>query len=741
VAELPTYTSTALIEPAPVVSSAPVWQSVQKIGSALGQIGEEEKLKENKIILESNKYEAGADVLKNASKYYIEASQMESPKDGLDYFNKSMDGFAKGTLTNVKDKENKIFIQNLLSHQTNKYNLQLNNKIVKQTQNEAFLKFTSSFNQFSNQMSNDFYNGDHNGGMTYYTKSQDMVNDGVRSGYLDKERASVYEAHLDDEMHKQVVLGQYITHKKSGTQKQFEKSFFQGNSFNSWFSATGKQRMRSMFRNIDKQFAQEDGFNQATYDEHKKQLVFDAYNGRGLDKESLANMYAVAPKKYQALSNYIQDAHINFTMYDANRFSTQTTLKNKISELTSEDNIPASERQHEINLDVAKRLKDHLTELQGNPAHTIEGYPAYKKMFQSTINQYPKYSKLFTESVAKLRFEKTLGIKDKNIRVLNNSDARKVVSDIKKWGLGQQADKISQYVQQYPPQSKAYVIRDLQKNGLPQATQYTIRITQSPEFRHYAPDAILSWSKPNGIKDYSGILEKEGLTAEKLMQRINKANSIKNYADVLYGMGGNINKPLNSYLSHAQLLAAQLMQSQNMNSETAANLSGQILNAGMKFDNYKGYTYFHPNDVSSNSVHGSFSYLQHLAFNSDLKIPAGIIGTMPNLLPKQYKNTLLANSHFIPTADQRGLILVDHSGSPVKTVDNKEFIVNFKKLQDHTSDFYKNSIKYNLMHNVPPIIEGGLELFPAILSGDIKKIINIGTKTLPKQLGVGLDER
>lgn len=731
-AELPTYTSTALIEPAPVVSSAPVWQSVQKIGSALGQIGEEEQLKQNKIQLEANRYEAGADVLKNASKYYIEASQMKDPQEGLDFFNKSMDGFAKGTLTNVKDKENKIFIQNLLSHQTNKYNLQLNNKVVKQAQNEAFLKFTSSFDQFSNQMSNDFYNGDHNAGMTFYTKSQDMINDGVRSGYLDKERASIYEAHLDDEMHKQVVLGQYITHKKSGTQKQFEKSFFQGTSFNSWFSATGKQRMRSMFRTIDKQFAQEDGFNQATYDEHKKQLVFDAYHGRGLDKESLANMYAVAPKKYQALSNSIQDAHINFTMYDANRFSTPTALKNKISELTSEDNIPASERQHEINLDVAKRLKNHLTELQENPAHTVEEYPAYKKMFQSTIDQYPKYSKLFTESVAKLRFERTLGVEDKNIRVLNNSDAREVVNDFKQIPLGKQPDKISQYVQQYPAQSRQYVIRDLQKNGLPQASQFTIRITQSPEFRQYAPDAITAWSKPNGIKDYSGILEKENLTSQKLMQIVNNANSVKQYASVLYGMGGDINKPLNSYLSHVQLLAAQLMQSQNMNAKTASNLAGQTLNAGMTFDNYKGYTYFHPNDVSSSSVHGGFAYLQHLAFNSDLKIPIGIRGTMPNLLPEQYKNTLLANSHFIPTADQRGLILVDHSGSPIRTVDKKEFIVNFKKLQDKTSDFYKNSIKYNLMHRVPPLIEGGLELFPAI---------KIGTKTLPEQLGVGLGER
>jgi hypothetical protein len=701
------YESSVPIQPAPVVSSAPVWDAVSKLAGNLEKTVGTIAIKEKEIALEANKYDSATQIAHQSTDAYLKASRNPNVEQGMNEFHSAMNGIATGILSQTPER-NIPYVKRMLVYHAEKFNAIFARRESQQSQAIAYNKLVKAYDVHINQMSNDFYNGNQHNGKVLHGQITNMINDGIKTGLLDASRGALFSKHLESKFRESTVLGQYRAAINNGTQKEFRKKFMKG--YNSWFDVSGKERMLNQFDSLDNQKAAKDGINAATYDLIKKQLVYDVYNGRPLNTGKLADLIAASSKRAPTTLNDINNAKEQYNITSPVKYGTLTDIQSKIHWLEDPNNIPKDVNEASNNLKAAIFLKNYYKKLINDPVQTIQENPAYKEKLQEI-----KATGEITPTQLNISFQRQMGFKDEQIHALDTNTTHQVITALQTMPLENQIGQLDRFLDAHATSSRHFIIKDLQRAGLPLASQYLYRISKStnPQIQNMTIPAAIAWNHIQTIKgapqyvkalnDYSNILKLQLGTdykAASLEIAVTGEDSFENKAKVLISQGGDVSGALTNFQAHAELLTAQLVTQGQKISEAAQNATSAML-TGLSFDTYKGNTIAYDSEIPHSLLFGSIfghpgvlEYMNQKTAKEDIQIPDGYKIAHPTIKPATLKASYLSNTSFATTPDESGIFLIDVNYSSVKLKDGSRIILKFDDLKDHNSQLMNDYMSW-----------------------------------------------
>lgn len=722
-ANIPQFESNVPIQPAPIISSAPVWDAVSQTATKMMGIVGSEVERANAIALQANKYESAGQIAHQSLRAYNDAAKNSDVQQGMAEFNRSMDGIAKGILGQTAER-NLPYIKRMLTYHTDRYNQQFLRREAQQSQSLAYNKFTSVYDTLTNEMSNAAYNGDQHSALVFHGQLTNMVNDGIKNGFLDASRAALFSKNLESEFRQGTTLGQYRAARAEGldTAGKFKKNFMTGKiegSYNQWFDHADKEQMLNQFNKVDKQFANENGINSATYDMYKKQVIFNAQNGQKINQGVVADLIATAPKKALVLMNDIRNAEQQYQIVSSTKDGTLADIQTKINDLQNPKEMPTNVNEAQNNLKAATQLKSYLKDLQNDPVHMLSQNPAYQEKLQEVTTKGN-----LTRSQLNIAMQRHMGFDDNQIHALDNNTAQQAVEAIKGLPLQDQVKSFDDFLSAHPPSSRPFIIKDLQRAGLPLSSQYLYRISKAidPTVQNMTTPAAIAWSHiqitngvPNYTKalgDYNSVLQAQKVSTADLKTAVTTDDTFSNYANVFMSQGGDIANALANYTNHAELLTLQLM-AQGEDKTTAAANANQAMTAGLEFDTYKGNAIAYDSTIDHALLFGHrflgkqyspgvLDYLLNKSQKEGVDVPRGFKALFPTLPPKALQEKYLDGASFVTLPDQSGLILQDANQFPVKlSKDKSSVIASWTDLKDHNSklmnDFTKQKSEWGFL--------------------------------------------
>jgi len=694
ITDLPQYSSNETFQPAGVVSNAPTWETIKQSADSLTKIAATEIYKHNQIQLQANKYDSAAQISEQSQNAYLKASQNKDVARGLAQFNAAMDGIGKGVL-NGAYKQNAPYIKRMLTYQTNKFNMEFANQAARQSKALGYSNFVNANESLINEMSNAASRGDLQAAFTFHGQLSNMITDGVKGGLLMPTEAAVFSKNLESHLYEGITLGQYknaVTNGIGGP--AFRKNFLAGKQYDSWFDVDQKQQMLKKFNAIDTQFGAADGVTLERYSLIKKQMVYDSQNGRPINQGSLAEMVASAPEKAPELLNDISNGYKQNNTVSSAVGGTVSNIKSKIADLLNPKVMPKDVNEANNNRVSAVILTKHLKDLMADPVQVIRSYPAYQNKLQQ-INA----DKSLTESQLNVLYQTQMGMADNDMRAITNSSAKQAVTALNSMPLGEQMSALNKYIDSFPGSSKPYVLRDLQRNGMPLASQYLYRINNSDKYSNQGVQAAIAWGHiqvingannySKALSDYSSVLEKSTLTFTDINKNINLNKDFINYADSLMATHGDSSPALKNFKMHAELFAAQLM-STGQSSADAISTAVKVMLDDASVMSYKGNTIMYDREIPKSTLKGAMDHLIKTVDPTNITVPEYYKHLNPDMLASDYKKNYLRGASCITSPLDDGVYLADQNGFIVTDNNNKNIGVTWKELKDPNSAFMKS---------------------------------------------------
>lgn len=687
---LPQYVSSVQYQPAPVQSAAPGWEAVSQAAKHMQNEFATEQMKQDQLAIQANKYGAATALMNLSTSAKIAAAKNGDPAVRAKEYGARLEGGAKAILSKTYSA-NVPYVHQVLQYKIDEAHRQYAEAEAARARTVASQKFNETYKAYSNEMKNAAYNGNQQAALVFRGQLNNLINGAIKHGGLSAERGAYYQKQMEGDFRNNFLMGQYRNARNAGQGEQFKEGFMNGNAYNAWYDPKQKQAIMNQFSDIDEQVAAQHGVNQITYDQNAKQLVYDAQNGKGIDQGMMADLSAVSPAKFATTLEQVRQAQQQYQITAPYRNAPINTIKAGIAELENPATMPISEQDRANQIKAAQSLKTYLTDLNNDPAAVIEESQAFRQIAKNNMNS-DGAGLLQT----RIQYQQHIGIKPTNIRALRNDEAHIEVQNIvNSPKLQDQLIKFTNYVNSQPAQVRPYVVRDLQRAGLPLSTQYLVRMSSSPEAAQYALDAAQAWkgiqmnqgaeNYTKAINTYKDMLQVKGIKMPDFSDDFANSDAYQEYANYILSSGGDVNAKLSDFKNHAELLSLQLM-TKGKDPDEATNVAVKAMLAGTKIDTYKGVQYLHDAAIPNSNIEKAMDYMQHKAQVSKVIIPPRYSNAHPKLSHEELQDMYMANAHFITTPDQSGLIMVDENKSPVRTEDGKTIEFNWRDLKNPNSE-------------------------------------------------------
>jgi len=681
------YEATTPIITQQMPSKAPVYETAAQLFGGVSDFAFKQIKKEQQDKLLAEKYVAEGDLATGINKLYNESLNL-TPEKGAALFQKTSKSFIDKALE-ASDPRLKAILTRTSARYISNANTKLQTRIFEQNKKDRAFQFRQTYTQLYNNMSNDALHGTAESVISAthdHANLVNMVKDAERTGLMTPREASLYHQQAQQGFIENKILGQYQFAKTPEQKNKFKKDFENSTEYNDIFSPSDKQQMMHKFEAIDKQHAAENGYDAATYKQKTDEVKWKALHGERIDASELSNLQSVAPKKFDKLLNDVKLNTDIYNEYNAFQYGSLDTIKAKKANLDASE--PKTYRESIVNQKVSQMLDQKMKLMQEDPAEATYQDPSYQSIIAN-----PDKKKNITDRAVMLNFQKQHGYSENQLSVLTNTEAHVEANRIRSLPIEEQANAIGDYLKQFSPDVGHYAMRDLQRAGLSQGSQYSYRISQADDLRirKLNQDAVIAFSKLNdkdgGINHYEPTLKIKGTTPTKLMNNVYLSDSYLNYANSLYSLKDDFSDGLSDRAERQQILAAQLM-SRGYTEDAAVEAAGNALNAGVGFTSYRGNVIRYPSaKLTSRRIKSAINYMMEQATDAELAIPPHVYEHLPYFFRKEYvPSMLLVTGGAYTSTDSRRVILTDNSGSPIRTKTGEEFSVSFKDLENPSSD-------------------------------------------------------
>lgn len=694
------YISTAQVEDTPVQSLAPEWEAIHSLTNSIkNQVGNE-IYRQDKLTVEANKYSVATDILNLSTRAHEEASKQLNPIDSAKTYLAVMKGGMEGITPHILN-QNKAYAKHIMAYKLSEAQDRLSSSIAEYNREEAFARGSEMIETFGNEAQNAALRGDKAAAMVFYGQQRGLINKQVSAGVLSPEQAATLTMKAQKEFHTNAIIGQYKLAVKNGTADQFRKNFESSKQFDKYLSPEDKQNIVNSFDRIDRENSAATKINSYLYNKDWNDIIYNASNGRNAPDSKISELVSADPDRAQKYIDKYRQAQATYSITSKYQDATNNQLKSAIAELSNPEKMPNSFEANSVRLAVKKNLQEALKARENDPAAIADRSKAVQSLYskQKASGKADMYGN-------RIAYETHLGLDQHNIRVLTNAEANRAVSEIKEFPDPQvQAQVFLKKLNQIPEKYRWYYSRDLQRAGLPIATQYLLRAASDPKTYKYVGD-IAEAFKPiqivNGKEDYkaaingySDVLTKLGTDLKTFKSNMVASDDFSKYADVVLSGGGDVNKAYKNYEKHFELLSLYFRATRGDDSSTAFRKASEIMNAGTSIGDYQGSKYIYDKDIDSNTMNAACSYIKSkYDITGDIQIPPAYSVQYSGVDDSTIKKTILSDAKFINTPDQSGIMLVTPNNKPIFDKSGNKIVLTFRQLKDPTDKLTKEILHY-----------------------------------------------
>jgi hypothetical protein len=761
------FEPTEQISTAPVATRAPVAATAFKAFAQVEKFSEKQIVEQRKQKLISEKYMVEGDLAKTVQTNLQKALENPDINNGMKEFNVSMKSYGDVTFQKVSPSIQPLIRNTYLRYVTNAQ-IKLKDKAFQQAQNDKKFEFQKTITHLSNHMNNNANDGTKASVATAELDRANihgMIKNAEQTGVLSPGAAASASLLNHQQFVENSIIGQYRSAKTTDQKKTFRKKFKNSTEYDKILDPRDKRIVLKQLDTIDLQHAAELGFTKSNYQSKANEQIERAYYGKSPNAQTIAQLAVVSPEKIEELKTKIQ---VNLTAYHSAQKLVNESPEQIKASIIEKDNTPFTNHfDSQVNQQTSKMLKENVKLINSDPVLAYKNSKVFQQATNNpaVINDSSKPDGKLNGREVLIKFQRLHGRSENQISVLTKQESASFVNTINSLPLGKHAQGIRELLDGVNNSDiwgqttavrndvKSYLLRDLQRNGLKESTQYVYRMDRSDDPTVVAKinDAVIALNTDK--TEYTKVL------GTPVMKQINNEidlNSRSNQYMQSTMSYDNNTKTMSKRKETASLIAAQLV-TRGTDPKEAVDTAFKMMDTGVSYGSYNGWVFRHPSGMDSKRLQSSIRLLESKAKENkeDLVIPPHIQVNIPETYRKEHAPAILFTTSKAQTStDSRSLQLVDASGSPIRTRQGKTFSIAFKDIQNPSSpvsheldnfirleenEFMKGKKRYFSVKN---ILDTKTKTTSEVLAGERTKILGIeGDKVVLKQKIKGLIKR
>ena len=282
-------------------------EALSNLGGALFDAGASMLNRAEKTKSSIFKYLIGAQVPDEVTRLYQTALKNPDANAGLQEFQNSFVGFAKGLMSSVPAGEDQLYAGRLLAHTAQQATGHL--EAAAKNQNENIVKYyvAEAIDKYQDMASQAALGGDLNTAIAHQASVAKVMFDGVKKGFIAPSAAHTLQKQLKESITKNLYLGHGIAFAKSGDIKGLEKAA-QDVLSDKTLGHAAKTSLLSMMTKMKSVHQLQLGLGEESINELKKEMVFQARtNGKAPTAEQTIFLQSVKPKTAMEIKHAVTD--------------------------------------------------------------------------------------------------------------------------------------------------------------------------------------------------------------------------------------------------------------------------------------------------------------------------------------------------------------------------------------------------------------------------------------------------
>jgi len=628
----------------------------------------------------------------------------------LGEYDKRYANFSNTLLSNVSDKL-RPFAENLVNYYGTANRIPVASKVKGLNNNILKSNLQLSVNNNLQDASKASYFGDTTGALGLYSTSKKMLDSALNTGLISPEyhtealesmKSTIRMKNYEGSFQRAIDKGEgakALADFDKGTQSDltFDDKMKLRMTFNRMLSQN-KQDMVAMYGNLDKKAQDmearilENGVNAGTQGEITNL------------KSKVLEMYSDDPDKVKEINGSLDTAVMRRTFMDSNKYASPVVISRNLEMmhegLKKNWDVQNAKRFMLIQKDV-KNLMDQRKE---DPyALAIKSPTVQSAIREEGLADDGNFSlatgmpmggatkgNMASIDNAMISVQEGMGIPHSKIMIVPkeqlNALAAKMSSESAEDAYNDMKTVLSAH-----PENAALAMANIQTVAKG-ANLMTYNIADNPKTKSRAAYAFQAMN--NSAKDLE---ERSGLNKQQITSLKNDVHDAvaKDWGDSILNRNGDPTKIYDAALDYCYKLAL-VYRSVGIGSgwfeSPAKQAAYDALDAHAQYGSFNGYKYQIPasNQYTPKMVNNSFEALINSINPKSLRVPGYFKSLSPEHVDqKSYKNYLLTHSYPVSNDSGTGIVVLDDSKVPVKTIDKKPIGFTFKDMLSDRSNISK----------------------------------------------------
>ena len=481
-------------------------------------------------------YLIGAQIPEEVERIYQRAAKNPDAKTGLEEFQNSFIGLAKGVMAATPQGKEQLYAGRLLAHTAKNYEKHFNTEINEQNTSLAKFHLADAIDKYQDMADQAALGGDLNVALAHQATITKIMFDGVKKGFLTPTSAHTLQKQTKESITKNLYFGHGIKLAKAGDAKGLE-SAAQDVLNDKTLSHASKTSLLSLMTKMKSAYELQLGLAEESIAELKKEMVFQAKtNGKMPTAEQTIFLQSIKPKKAMEIKHAVTDGLEIHNAVQRQRGMSLTKKAEYLELLDKQIAESKTARESEIYQEAKELVKKEINTLVDDPVSYVtqlgedSGIEQELKKFQN-IPDFQKLDVLGKEEALKQRkaflmiqLQKQLGVEP---RLLSDEKARAIVADLKSSDFGNAINMLQKELYKYGNYS-TLILKDLERAKLPIGLKYTL--SASPD---YVPTMIKAFSSnTKDLETVAHIADNDDNKRNDIKNAIK--NEIKDYVDTLH---------------------------------------------------------------------------------------------------------------------------------------------------------------------------------------------------------------
>jgi len=679
--ELPEFVATTQIQPAPVVSNAPIFMAYSRLFNQVSQTINKDAQVAEAANLNANKLIAGADIAPNINRISQDSTRPLN-NNSINRFNAAVSGYSKGVMATVP-RANRPYMTAMLTHASTIASQRIIAQVDKRNNIKGFEQYDHTFNQLQNQMANSARSGDEPGALTFRGQAQQLAQDAVNNGLLTGVQFKNYISNMDEQLHKQTALGNFNKMLIKGQGQEGIQQFQASKSYDKVLSPLQKESVVQEMRRLLKEHTQNIELQQGTINDTKKDLLLQARMSGQVDSNRMALVEESEMNRPGAFTSFQRQVDLNkiqhqmvartdgMTLGEMKQFQNQQLEPLSAKELAQ----PGAAQMLAMRQATAHDIQNRMKELSNDPALAIEHSATYQK-------QVAQFQKFGTGDLVALKYKQMTqrGVPESQQTPFDNATSSALVSQIRALGPEQGLQQLTTLKAQYGDKFGG-VMRGLMRNGLPESFSMAIGLQNLPKSEPYLPDMLEAWGPgfksildtktSSALSDSLSDLTQpfvsslNAASSANLKQQIAVEQNLKQYGQLILMKKGfdQSNPPSTSDIQSA---------ANDAFTRVIGNRYSEITN------NFRVPAFVDPAAVSLMNKNME----QKLATSDFKQLQADNPLLSKGFIKAQDFKDRILTGHWVTTPDEQGMAWVDPLGRVLRSTNGQPFGYKFKDLNN-----------------------------------------------------------